>query len=382
MVLFHVTTVPETLGFFRGQIAFFKERGFAVHAVSSPGVLLKEAASREGIPVYPVAMPRRISLIADLKALYQLFRLFRRFQPDIVHAHTPKGGLLGVLAARLARVPIVIYTMRGLPYVTATGVKRKILMGTETLACRLADRVLAVSFSLSQQALDMGFCSPAKIRVLSCGSSNGVDAKGRFNPYKINPDLPRAIRNLYQIPSDALVIGYVGRIVRDKGMVELGEAWQRLRDAFPELYLLLVGPLEPQDPIPDLLLKQLEDDPRVVFTGGVEDTVSYYTAIDILVLPTYREGFPNTPLEAAAMELPVVATRVDGCVDAVVDGVTGLLVPPGDRAALPRAISQLLLNPAQREQMGKEGRQRVLQDFRPEVIWQGLYDTYLELLNS
>jgi len=382
VILFHVTTVPQTLNFFRGQIAFIKERGFEIHAVSSPGVMLQEAEARESIPVYPVAMPRRISLIADLKALYQLYRLFRRYHPDIVHAHTPKGGLLGVLAARLARVPIVIYTMRGLPYITATGLKQKILISTETLACRLADRVLAVSFSLRQRAVAMKFCPGEKIRVLGCGSSNGVEAKSRFNPERINPDARRTIRNLYEIPLDALVIGYVGRIVRDKGMVELGEAWQRLRTAFPDLYLMLIGPLEPQDPIPQILLKQWQDDPRVVFTGRIKDMVPYYAAINVLVLPTYREGFPNTPLEAAAMELPVVATQVDGCVDAVVDGVTGLLVPPGDRAALAQAIAQLLLNPEQRQQMGNMGRQRVLRDFRPEVIWQGLYETYVDLLHS
>lgn len=380
--LVHVTTVPETLSFFRGQIAYMKERGFQVQAVSSPGKLLQEAAVREGIPVSAVNLPRRITPLADLAALFKLYKLFRRIRPEIVHAHTPKGGLLGVMAARLARVPVVVYGLRGLPYVTARGLRRLLLCWSETLACRLAHRVLANSFANRQSAITMGFCQGDKIFVLASGSSNGVDAKGRFNPQRISRGSRAETRRRYQIPPDALVMGYIGRIVRDKGIVELEEAWQLLREEFPSLYLILIGRLEPQDPVSPQVLERLKADPRVRFTGMVSDPALFYAAMDIFTLPTYREGFPNTPLEAAAMQLPVVATRIDGCTEAVADGVTGLLVPPGDAQALAAAIRQLLLDADQRRLIGEAGRRRVLESFRPEKIWQALYETYMELLSN
>lgn len=382
MILVHITTVPETLTLLRGQIAYMKERGFQVHAISSPGDLLQEAAVREGIPVYAVNLPRRITPLADLAALHKLYKLFRQIRPDIVHASTPKGGLLGVLAARWARVPVVVYGLRGLPYVTARGLKRQLLCGSETLACRLAHRVLANSFANRQSAIAMGFCHRDKIFVLASGSSNGVDAKQRFNPQRISPASREETRKHYQIPPEALVLGFVGRIVRDKGIAELEEAWQSLRRKFTSLYLLLVGPEEPQDPVPAAVISRLKADHRVIFCGRVMNPLPFYAAMDLLVLPTYREGFPNTPLEAAAMELPVVSTRIDGCTEAVADGVTGLLVPPRDSQALAAAIERLVLDPELRHRMGQAGQQRVLQDFRPEAIWLALYENYLELLNA
>lgn len=380
--LVHVTTVPQTWGLFRGQIGFMKERGFEVHAVSSPGDLLHEAAQRERIPVHAVPMPRRIAPGADLVALFKLYRVFRRLKPDIVHGHTPKGGFLAVVAARWARVPIVLYTLRGLRFVTETGWRREVLQWSETLACQLSDRVFSVSRSVMNTAVKAGLCPEKKILVLAQGSSNGVDASTRFNPLSLPPGTRAEVRQCYRIPQDALVTAYVGRIVRDKGIVELAEAWQYLRARFSNLYILLVGSVEPQDPVPSEVLAQLRGDARVRFTGKVRDMPPLYAAMDVLVLPTYREGFPNTPLEAAAMEVPVAATRVDGCMDAVLDGITGLLVPPRDAAALGEAIEELLLDSEKRRQMGESGRRRVLSDFRPEMIWESLYREYRGLLNE
>lgn len=144
---------------------------------------------------------------------------------------------------------------------------------------------------------------------------------------------------------------------------------------------MLIGPIESHDPVPTLVLDRLRSDPRVIFVGPVKDVAPYYGAMDLLALPTHREGFPNTPLEAAAMQLPVVATRVDGCTEAVADGETGLLVPPGKGILLAEAIESLLMDPEKRKKMGKRGRERVIRKFRPEIIWQALYENYLELLS-
>ncbi|MGQ9919900.1 MAG: glycosyltransferase family 4 protein [Desulfobacca sp.] len=379
-LLIHVTTMPETFTFFRGQIAFLREQGFVVQAVSSPGPLLEATAAREQIPVSAVPMSRQITPWADLASLGCLYGIFRREKPAIVHAHTPKAWLLGTLAARLAYVPVVVYGMRGLPFVTAQGLKRQILILTEKIACALADRVIAVSQANRRTALNAGICPPGKIVVLANGSSNGVDATGRFQPQRFSPETRAELRQRYQIPPDAVVVGFVGRIVRDKGIVELAQAWQWLRSRYPQLYLLLIGPREPQDPVPESIILEMQADPRVVFAGQCPDPAPFYTAMDILVLPTHREGFPNTPLEAAAMNLPVVTTTVDGCPEAVADGVTGILVPPYDSQALAQALATLVNSPELREKLGQAGRQRVLAQFQPQLIWQALADEYQQLL--
>jgi glycosyltransferase involved in cell wall biosynthesis len=381
VILMHVTTVPETLTFFRGQIGYMKKKGFIVQAVSSPGKFLNETASREGIPVHAVEMSRRISPLVDLRALYKLRRLFLAIKPAVVHSHTPKGGLLGTLAARMARVPAVAYTMHGLPFKTAKGLKRQILLATEALSCRSADRVFAVSRANRQEVIALGLCSADKIKVLGSGSCNGVDAEGRFDLHTLPPGTRAQIRQTYNIPDDGLVLGYVGRIVRDKGIAELERAWQILRHRFPHSCLLMVGDEEPQDPVPVEVMERLRTDRRVTITGWA-DPVPFYAAMDIMVLPTYREGFPVTPLEAAAMELPVVATQVDGCAEAVADGVTGLLVPPRNSSVLAAAIQSLLQNPGMRKAMGAAGRRRVLTSFNPGIIWEGLYQEYANLVSQ
>jgi glycosyltransferase involved in cell wall biosynthesis len=324
-------------------------------------------------------MARRITPLRDLISIWRLYRVLRRFRPDIVHAQTPKGGLLGTIAAWLAATPVRIYHIRGLPYMGAVGVRRFLLRNTERVACTLSHAVLCVSRSVREVAVAEPLCAPDKITVLLGGSGNGVDALGRFDPVG-NAAHRETIRASLGIPPNADVIGFVGRIVRDKGVVELAAAWSALRDAYPDTHLLLVGPFEPQDPIPREVETLLRNDPRVHLTGHTLQTAPFYAAMDLVVLPTYREGFPNVPLEAASMELPVVATRIPGCVDAIQDGVTGTLVPPRDAAALTTAITTYLAHPSLRRAHGQAGRERVLREFRQEAIWAALRAHYEALL--
>ncbi|HXG09745.1 MAG TPA: glycosyltransferase family 4 protein [Gemmataceae bacterium] len=379
--LVHITTVPVSLwSFLGGQIGYMKDRGFAVRALASPGEYLDRFAEREEVPVHGVPMLRRITPLRDLVAVGRLWRVLRRVRPAIVHAHTPKGGLLGMIAACLTGVPVCIYQVHGMPWMTARGLKRALLSWTEWAACRLADQVLCVSGSVREAAVAGGICPPAKIKVLAAGSVNGVDAEARFNPDVAVPAHRDRTRDRLGIPRSAPVVGFVGRLVRDKGIGELATAWQTLRRLFPALHLLLVGPFEPQDPVPPEVRALLENDPRVRLIGQVDDCLPFYAAMDLVVLPTYREGLPLVPLEAAAMSLPVVATRVPGCVDAVVDGVTGTLVPPRESAALAEAITAYVRDPELRRRHGRAGRERVLRDFRPEAVWEALYEEYVRLL--
>ncbi len=381
MILVYVITVPQSLPFFIGHINYLKEQGVEVHVVSSPSEILREISTQRNITVHAIDMVRQISPRCDLVALAKLYRLLTTLKPTIVHANFPKGGLLGVMAARLAGVPSVVYGMRGLRFETGKGFRRGLLFSAEALSCSLAHLVICNSFSNRERAISLGLCRENKIRVLAHGSSNGVDAAGRFARRNLPPTIKEQIKNSYQIPQDALVVGYVGRIVRDKGITELESAWQFLKSRHSDIFLLLVGPIEGHDPVPPEVLDSLKRDPRVRLVGAVRETPPFYAAMDLLVLPSHREGFPNTPLEAAAMELPVVATRVDGCVDAVVDGVTGLLVPPRNGQALGEAIEKLLLDAKMRRQMGQAGRQRVLRDFKPERLWKEMYQEYLTLVS-
>jgi lipopolysaccharide/colanic/teichoic acid biosynthesis glycosyltransferase/glycosyltransferase involved in cell wall biosynthesis len=365
--LVHVTTVPETLAFLRPAVAYAKERALDVHAVSSPGPALDAFGRNAGVAVHGVPMPRRITPLRDLVALARLVRVFRRVRPGIVHAHTPKGGLLGTLAAAAAGVPARVYTLHGLPLETARGLRRALLRLAERASCSLAHRVHAVSASVRERALAERLCRAEKIVVPGPGTVGGVDA-GFFAPGPAAEAEGRALRRACGIPPHGRVIAFVGRVVRDKGVAELVEAWRELAPEYPEAYLLVAGPFEPQDPIPPDAERVLRTHPRVRLAGVLSSTRGVYAAAEVVALPTWREGFPQVPLEAAAMERPVVGTRVTGCVEAVADGVTGTLVPPGDPRALARAIRAYLDDPARRERHGRAGRARVVRTFHPRAV--------------
>lgn len=378
----HVTTVPVTLRFLAGHVAHAKSNGFDVNAVSSAGEALDEFGRDMQIQVHPVPMPRRITPLVDLVALWQIVRVIRQVRPTIVDGHTPKGGLLAMLAAALCRVPVRIYHQHGLPLMTATGLKRRILRWTERTACRLAHQVICVSKSLREVVIAEGLCASDRIKVLGQGSIDGIEADRKFNPTRISTESGQRVRARYQIPRGAVVMGFVGRIVRDKGLIELVQSWRVLREEVPSLHLLVAGPFESQDPIPGDVEETLRGDPRIHLAGMVEEMPSIYRTLDLLVLPTYREGFPTSLLEAAAMELPVIATRIPGCVDAVREGETGLLVPVRDAGALTAAIRMYLGDPKLRRQHGANGRERALREFDPETMRESLFREYLRLLGE
>jgi glycosyltransferase involved in cell wall biosynthesis len=373
MRLVHVTTVPVTLGFFRGQVQFLQRHGVDVCVVSSPGAMLDQRSSDIGATAYGVPMQRSISPAADVVAVIRLVRTFRRIRPDVVHGHTPKGGLLAMVAATLSRVPVRVYHVHGLAFETAVGRRRRLLVTSERVACRLADRVMCVSRSVLAVAEGEGVLRHGRGHVLESGSINGVDAMGQFEPQRHLAD-GRAVRKGLRVPVGAVVVGYVGRVVRDKGVVELATAWRTLRSNRPALHLVIVGPPENQDAVPPEVMAELAADPRVHLVDWVDDPAPYFAAMDVLVLPSHREGFGLVAIEAAAMEIPVVATRITGIVDAVVDGETGLLVPPRNSVELAQAIESYVDDPVFRRTHGLAGRERAVRLFDQETIWRALFD--------
>ena len=373
----HVLTVADSLIFIDRLVQETLTRGFEVTVVTSPDARLTAFGHRLGVRTVPIELPRRVSPLGDWSALQRLRELFEAVRPAIVHAHTPKGGLLGTVAAAAAGVPVRLYHMRGLPFVTQRGTMRTLLETTERLACASATRVICQSHSLRATALASRLVSEEKSEVI-LGGSNGVDCDGRFVLAR-HLEAGRALRASAGIPPGALVIGFVGRLVGDKGVPELVEAFEALSGRHPEAWLLLAGPRETRDALDAATVARLEGHPRIRELGFVAEPAPVYAASDVVALPSHREGFPNVPLEAAAMCRPVVSTDVDGCRDAVEDGVTGVLVPAGDVGRLGVALGRYLEDGGLRERHGASGRARVERSFRRDRIASAMVDLYERL---
>lgn len=368
------------VGFLQGQLEYFQRRGFDVT------LLCPERRAGEwnvtepaGVSIIEVPMERKIAPLRDLASLWHIWRIIRALRPAVTNVGTPKAGLLGGLASWLNRVPCRFYTLHGLRFETTKGLKRLLLIFTERLACVIAHRVVCVSQSVRQRALTAGLVRRDRTLVFGSGSCNGLDAS-LFAP---NPKLmvrAAALRRQLRIPERAAVILFVGRLTRDKGIPELVEAFSRLDEQFPNLWLLLVGCYEAEDPLPTDIRGQLERHPHIIFVGAVQDTPSYYAAADIVVLPSHREGLPAVILEAQAAGKPVVGAKATGIVDLVTDGETGLLFPVGDVAALIKAIARLLTDEDLVRKLEAAGRERVQRDFQQERIWDALYRAYLQVL--
>ena len=373
-----MVTVPMSFWLIRGHAALMQSAGFDVHAISSPGVLADEYSRDQNVPVHPVPMARRIAPWSDLISLARLVATLKRLKPRLVQAGTPKAGLLGMIAAYFLRVPIRVYYLHGLPMLTAQGLQRLILRTTERLACAMATHVVCVSHSIRHELVTAGLCPLPKAIVIADGSSNGVDTRW-FDRTRLPESTRKQVRFRLGIPQNALVVGFIGRIGREKGICELQRAWRELRERCPAAHLLVVGPPEETDPVPEETRLALAADPRVHLPGADWDTAPLYLAMDLFCLPSHREGFPNVLLEAAAMELPVVAFRVPGVVDAVEDGVTGRLVTALNVKELAETLGDYLRDATLRRRHGQAARQRVTERFRRERVWAALTEFYASL---
>jgi glycosyltransferase involved in cell wall biosynthesis len=366
-------THPQTCLNLTGRLRALREAGFRVTLVSSPGELLRRTAAAEGVEAIPIPMQRQIAPVADFVSLARLCWLLLRLRPEMVEFSTPKAGLLGTLAALLCCVPRRIYMLRGLKLETTTGFKHRILLAMERLAAACAHVVLCNSESMRAEALALGLAPAAKLHLLGEGSSHGVDVV-RFSPG------PSGVRDSLGLPQAAPIVGFVGRLTRDKGLPELIEAFETILKTQPEARLLLVGWFDAsEDALSAALRARILNHPRIHCTGFVAETAPYYRAMDLMVLPTWREGFPNVVLEAAATGIPVITTLSTGSRDSVVPEVTGLLIPPGYPDAISEAVLKLLRNPDRRRHMGEAARTWVLEHFVDDRVL-GLAATFYKSL--
>ena len=371
-----MTTVGSSIQvLYRGRLEYLQAHDFDITAVCASSDL-DSAIRGRGLRLHTAPLTRSISPWQDLRALWNLWRFLRRERFDLVEVGTPKAALLGSIAARLAGVPCIVHLLHGLAYQGQRGLVRRIVRWSTAWPCRLANCTISVSPSAKEQAQQDGVCTADRIRVLGAGSCNGVDLD-RFTPERRS--LGTEVRSRYNIPTDATVIGFVGRMTRDKGLIELVEAFQTLGDQHPDLVLLLVGDYEHRDRPPADVIDRIANHAQIRHVGWQEDPVPYLAAADVVVLPSYREGLPGVLLEAAALGLPAITTDATGCRDAVRNGVTGLMVLVGDAEALRRAIGRLAEDGDLRRQMGQNARQWVAERFDQKRVWATCAEEYRRL---
>lgn len=378
--LLRITTVPISLHLLlNGQLSFMQSNGFDVLTASAEGPEIAHLRSRD-IPHNVIPLTRRITPLRDLWCVFLLVRLIRKFKPHIVHTHTPKAGLLGMVAAWLCRVPVRMHTVAGIPYQEARGPRRALLRWAERVTYLAAHHIYPNSTGL-RQFMELEFPDlKSKFKVLGNGSSNGVNPEF-FQPTPQLATQAAAIRKQLNFNENDWVACFVGRVVRDKGIGELVEAFSQLASEHANVHLFLVGhPEDDLDPLPqattDLLLKSKS----VVRPGFQEDIRPWIMASNVLILPSYREGFPNVLLQAAAMEKPCIATNINGCNEIIVNGETGLLVPAKNASALGEAMRWCYRNQNDAAKMGMNARTHVMNQFSQSYIWYELLKEYRQLV--
>jgi glycosyltransferase involved in cell wall biosynthesis len=378
-----MSSVSSTLWvFYRGLIERLASDGYEVTIAAMDDYHLNRFGTDYGCRILPMQIHRRISPLQDIRCIIKLAQLLKKEKYDLIHAHTPKAGMIGMIAAWLMRVPVRIYTLHGLPLETVRGVKKRIYRAVERLTAACATYRLAVSHSLADRAVELGVCRKDTYHILADGSACGVDPS-RFCSANKDPLKTAALKNSLSIPQDAVVVGFVGRITKDKGMDCLLDAFSLLSDQYEKVYLLLVGDYDAaRDNRSDGYRKKIEANPKIRHQSFVDDIVPYYFLMDLLVLPSRREGFNYALLEAGACGLPAVTTRVTGCVDAVLENETGFIVSVDDPDQLRRAMETLINNPELRVRMGSTAEQRVSRDFNSKRLIDEHVKLYRQLLDQ
>ena len=385
--LIRITTVPLSLKvLLKGQLRFMASNGFDVKGVSSEGEELKEVRENEGIVMEAINMSRKITPFQDFKSLWKMWNFLRKEKPQIVHTHTPKAGIIGMLAARLAGVPHRLHTVAGLPLMEATGIKRKILNFVEKLTYSSATRVYPNSKGLYDFILQNNFTQSNKLKIIANGSSNGINT-AFFSPAQVSEIEKVALREKLNIQPDDFVFVFVGRIVSDKGINELIKAFSQLQTAenneLTGIKLLLVGGLESDlDPLNPETLAEINQNKDIISVGFQQDVRPFFAIADALAFPSYREGFPNVVMQAGAMGLPSIVSDINGCNEIIVEGENGLIIPPKNVEKLKEKMLTLAKDKNLYTKLRENSRRMIENRYEQSVVWKALLEEYEGLLQS
>lgn len=377
MKILHVVNISFVIPYFLGdQLIYFEKKGYKEYIVCSPSKELAVFSKRFNFTYKAILILRKISLISDLKALIKLSIYIRKKNIDIVTGHTPKGALLAMIAAYINRVSIRIYFRHGLVYETSKGTKRKLLILMDRLAAKLATKIVCVSPSVCQRSVADNLNKIDKQTLLLRGTCNGIDIK-RFSRRSIQNEVLSKLKRKIGLEYNNFVIGFTGRLVRDKGIIELVEAFSVLHEKYADMRLLLVGMLEERDSLPVNVIESIKKNPNIITTGYVSNSsIEYYYALmNLFILPSYREGFPTSVLEASAMELPVLTTKATGCIDSIIENETGDFISHNAQD-ISSAIESFYKDEQKRLNYGKNGRSFVENNFRQELIWNEIEKLY------
>lgn len=366
----HIITVSFVINhFFGNQFNYLKSKtGSEYHLGCSKSEEFLALSSKFGYVSFPVEITRNISIVEDIKAIFKVFFYIKKNKIDVVVGHTPKGGMIAMIASYAAGVSKRIYFRHGIIYETSTSFKKIMLKNIDRLSGFLATEVVCVSESVKKISEDDQLNDPKKNTILGLGTCNGIDTENKFNPEKIDSETILNLKLRLNISDDDFVVGYVGRLVKDKGINELLQACEILRLTYKNLKLLLVGPIEERDAITEDSKNLIKNRSYIIHTGFILNSAPYFSLMDIFVLPTYREGFSTVALEASAMELPVIITRATGCEEAIIENKTGLFIK-SNKQDIAEKIKIYMNNRALIKDHGNAGREFVRNNFEQTIIW-------------
>ncbi|MEA4967318.1 MAG: glycosyltransferase family 4 protein [Bacteroidaceae bacterium] len=375
--ILHIVSVYFSLSYFIGdQFQYFGNKGYKMFVICSPSKELEEYSKKQKFQYKEIEILRKISILKDLLAIKKIYVYIKKNKIDIVTGHSPKGALLSMIAAYLARVPKRIYFRHGLVYETSHGIKRYLLKFIDRITALCSTKVVCVSPSLYKKSIDDHLWSKNKQIILSKGTCNGINIQ-KFEKENIDISKKDDLREKLNVPKNILIIGFVGRLVRDKGIIELVEAFQLLSKKRNDIYLLLVGMFEKRDALPNEVKNEIINNPHIIYTDYVDNSQIeyYYSLMDLFILPSYREGFPTSILEASAMKLPVITTRVTGCIDAIIASTTGIFIDH-DANEIFKSLDLLLDDKKERLRLGENGRLFVEENFEQIIIWREIEKLY------
>lgn len=379
--LVRITTVPVSLEKLLENQAQYFSKFYEVILVSSDEERLERLGKAQGVATHSIPLTRTISPLRDLRCLYQMYRFFKKEKPDIVHTHTPKAGIIGMLAAFLARVPVKMHTIAGLPLMETKGLKRFVLMMVEKVTYRCADWVYPNAKGLKTFIEEHRLCPSDKIKILGNGSSNGIDTQ-YFDPEKVSKSSIHTIKSNMRIGAKDFVFCFIGRLVGDKGINELVHAFTSLSQKYPQIKLVLVGEEEKfLDPLHPEISIQIKNHPHIYSVGYQNDIRPYLALSDIFVFPSYREGFPNVVLQASAMEVPSIVSNINGCNEIVRDQENGWWVPVKSTAVLIQKMEEACKVTSKRTMFKQQLRSEIIANYEREHFWGLLKQQYQSHLN-